>query len=568
MAQARVDPWAAQKWASQKQRDFLLKDFFTFAKFSGLCPDIEEDPYREICDWLESRLPNKKVWKKRRGIFLIPRLLFKTSLVSALCIYAFLVDNDIRITLGRATTLDSQATLRGIKTGMQIPAITSAFGDLRGKFEKWTDEFIILKDRTAGMMREPTIDTTGLGHSMTGTHVDLCILDDLVNEQNFRSAIEMERANILIESAEPVLERWGSLLIVGTRWGDNDCYGKIIEADDSRIEARGEEGRKWDRYIHSCFDEREGRETEAWIPYVLSKAQIEDLRESTDPKLFAAWYLNKAHADDDVLISLAYIHYFDGEFVGGPFAELELDDTPENKQLRDRFGGKVPLSVIGLIDPALTIGPKSDFTGIVFVGFDPSGNWWVLGAYEIKKRPSERLDFVLYQARRFAPVMIALENADMDGVLLEEKLRDIGLPCKVVSFDPHLDRKKITRDPRLAPRGMTGKFAQIEKLQPILSARKVFISRKETQPLVRQLLRYPHLDHDDVLDAFSMAQAYAGKMILEASKPPEKVWLDIERREYDLEGLNFDGTERDAPRANPAARLPRGAWAGPFTTLG
>lgn len=555
-------------WAAQKRRSFLLRDFYTFAKFSGLCPDIEEDPYKEICDWLESRLPNKKVWKKKRGIFLIPRLHYKTSLASALCIYAFLLDNDIRITLGRATTLDAQSTLRGIKTGMTIPTITAAFGDLRSRFEKWTDEFIILKDRTAGMMREPTIDTTGLGHSMTGSHPDFCILDDLVNEQNFQSTIEMNKANILIESAEPVLERWGSLLVMGTRWGDNDCYGKQLEADDDREEARGKDARKWDTYIKSCFDERPGHETEPWIPYVLPASQIEDLKERLDPKLFAAWYLNKAHADDDVLISLAYIHYFDGEFMGGPFAELALDATPENALLLRRFGRSVPLSVVGLIDPALTIGPRSDFTGIVFVGFDPDGNYWVLGAYEIKKRPDERLNFLLDRARQFAPRLMALENANMDGILLEEKLRSIGLDCRVVSFNPLLDRRKITADPMLAPRGMTQKAAQIEKLQPILAARRVFISRVGCQPLVRQLLRYPHLDHDDVIDAFSMAQAYAGKMVQEVAKSPERVYVDIERREYDLEGLNFDGTEKGAPVVNPAAKVPRGAWTGPFTSIG
>jgi len=44
------------EWARAGQQKWLLRDFYTFAK-NTICPDIEEDPYREVCDWLESRIP-------------------------------------------------------------------------------------------------------------------------------------------------------------------------------------------------------------------------------------------------------------------------------------------------------------------------------------------------------------------------------------------------------------------------------------------------------------------------------------------------------------------------------
>ena len=56
-------------------------------------------------------------------------------------------------------------------------------------------------------------------------------------------------------------------------------------------------------------------------------------------------------------------------------------------------------------------------------------------------------------------------------------------------------------------------------------------------------------------------------MVEEVSKSPERVYEDIERREFDLEGLNFDGSEKDKPKSNPTSKVPQGAWTGPFTSV-
>ena len=124
-----------------------------------------------------------KVWRVP-----YPRLTYKTTLISALCLYAFLKDENIRIVLGRATTQLSQATLYGIKLACTHPSVRAAFGDIEKRFAKWTDEFIVLADRTYAE-REPTIDTTGLNTSKTGAHPDFVILDDLVNETNLESPL-------------------------------------------------------------------------------------------------------------------------------------------------------------------------------------------------------------------------------------------------------------------------------------------------------------------------------------------------------------------------------------------
>ena len=122
--------------------------------------------------------------------------------------------------------------------------------------------------------------------------------------------------------------------------------------------------------------------------------------------------------------------------------------------------------------------------------------------------------------------------------LLEEKLKLAGINSRVVSFDPRLDRRKITSDPRLSPRGRTKKAAQIEALEPVLRAGRVYMCRGRVSPLVRQLLKYPYLDHDDVLDSFSMSRAYEQEMIVQVDTDPLRVYKAMEDAEYLAEGID------------------------------
>ena len=154
----------------------------------------------------------------------------------------------------------------------------------------------------------------------------------------------------------------------------------------------------------------------------------------------------------------------------------------------------------------------------------------------------------MFLARQYPPQLVAVENADIQAPLLQEKLMDGGHVVRVVSFDPRMDRKRITRDPKLAPRGLTKKESQIDNLEPVLRARRCFFARGHTAPLIRQLLAYPQLEHDDVIDAFSMAQAYENFPEVLVDRSPDRIFEEIEAREFLLEGLDFDGQDLDVPK--------------------
>ncbi len=567
-------------YARANKKNFLFKSFWHFLRVTQMCggAELTPDPYETVADNLEGSLPdtpNIRAWREANGrnripvsshndsqlfvLLLMSRRTRKTSLIKALLTFAVEIDVDFRSLLCRATIKDAKSSLRGVCDAIeQNPTYVDVCGAREGKYVEWTKEYITRGGRSVPF-NEPTIDTSGLDSSKNGAHLDLVICDDLVHESNFESANIMEDARAKVISMLPVMEDTASMIVIGTRWGDNDVYGWIIDEDEKRVMAG--DAPMWHKIIWGAYNEQ----NKARFPKILPEGAIEAFRARISPKMFSSWILNECRAEGENIFTLAYIRYFDGEFAGGLLGNLRLLSTPENKDLKSRFGEAVSLRTIILIDPAPTVGPKSDETGIVVVGFDKEANWWVLAAFGVKKLPSDRLQFITNLALKYRPEIIAQENADMSAPLLESELRKVGVQTRVVGFNPRQDRRKMLEDSKLAPRGMNSKAAQMESLEPILRAGRVFINREDTYKLVQQLLKYPYLidNKDDVLDAFSMARAYESEMVFAAQQTLEEIEEAAERREWELEGLNLDEEARayghpedpEVPAQNRAAGL-------------
>jgi hypothetical protein len=544
-------------YARANKKNYLFTSFWHFLQVTQMCggAEITPDPYETVADNLEGSLPdtpNIRAWREKNGRHRIPvssdndKRLFvmllmsrktrKTSFVKALLTFALEIDVDFRSLLCRATIKDAKNSLRGVCDAMeQNPTYVDVCGRPQSKYVEWTKEYITRGGRSVPF-NEPTLDTSGLDSSKNGAHLDFVICDDLVHEKNFESADIMEDARTKILSMLPVMEDTATMLVIGTRWGDNDVYGWIIDEDEKRVMAG--DTPMWHKIVWGAYNEQ----NKARFPKILPEGEIEAYRSRLTAKMFSSLILNECRAEGENIFTLAYIRYFDGEYAGGLLGNLRLLATPENKDLRSRFGESVSLRTIILVDPAPTVGPRSDETGIVVVGFDREANWWVLAAYGVKKLPSDRLQFITNLALKYRPELIAQENADMSAPLLQESLRKVGVQTRVVGFNPRQDRRKMLEDTALAPRGMNSKAAQMESLEPILKGGRVFINREETYKLVQQLLKYPYLidNKDDVLDAFSMARAYESEMVFAAQQTVEEIEEAQERREYETEGLSID----------------------------
>jgi hypothetical protein len=84
-----------------------------------------------------------------------------------------------------------------------------------------------------------------------GAHADCIFIDDLVNEQNYRSVKALEKCWQEYKDIGPILEPSGYLFVTGTRYSFGDTYEKIQEAAAAEILRTGES--VWHISIKTCW---------------------------------------------------------------------------------------------------------------------------------------------------------------------------------------------------------------------------------------------------------------------------------------------------------------------------
>lgn len=118
----------------------------------------------------------------------------------------------------------------------------------------------------------------GLGTSITGKHYDRIFTDDIVNVRDRISRADREKTKTVYQELQNVKNRGGKIVNTGTPWHEDDCFTMMPEPV------------KFD-----CYDQR--------IKEVISPAQIEHLKQSMSPSLFAANYELRHIPSDDVIFT-------------------------------------------------------------------------------------------------------------------------------------------------------------------------------------------------------------------------------------------------------------------------
>jgi len=121
------------------------------------------------------------------------------------------------------------------------------FGELKPRQpKKWTSrELIVDRDEIS---KDPTLKATGLMGPITGGRSDLIVCDDIIDEENIRTRLQLEKVStwfnkILI----PTLYPWGAIIVIGTRWSYADIYAELLE--------------KWPHDIKQAMETVDGKET-------------------------------------------------------------------------------------------------------------------------------------------------------------------------------------------------------------------------------------------------------------------------------------------------------------------
>ena len=206
---------------------------------------------------------------------------------------------NIHITIVSKTATLAEASLGAIVSRIENnEGYKEVFGDLKPKNpQKWTNEQIYV-ERTE-TSKFPTIHATGLYGPLTGGGNDIIIADDVIDESNVRTRLQVEKAStwfhkVLLTTLFP----WGAVLAIGTRWHHNDLYSELLEKWDSEIL----------RAILNPTEYAKGEPAEVLWPEYWPIERLEDKRNEIGSVFFDCQYQNDPTGMEGELLKAEWLH--------------------------------------------------------------------------------------------------------------------------------------------------------------------------------------------------------------------------------------------------------------------
>lgn len=449
-------------------RERAKTDLYLFAKAILGYSDLTIRTHKDFCDWLVS--------DSKRKLGLMPRGHFKSTLSSmADSIRRLAVNPNETILIVNESAENAEYMLAEIKEHFTNNAIFRAvYPDLIPKdFNKtvWSRKSILIP-RPATALREPSIDTAGVGSKIVSRHYRLIKGDDLISDEAMFSPAVMGKAIKFVNRLVSLLVHPlnDSIHIIGTRWAYGDVYGHIIE-----------EMPHYDVFVRKAIVQgAEG--PEPFFPERYSMEIFQSIIEN-DPNQWATQYANDPLDTSVADFRPEWLQYFK--------VKSDRNVTFEDEEHITHI---VPFNALRFYihwDPSVGDETWSDYAGIVVVGISPAGQKFVFEALNLHVDPLQQTMRVLDLCDTYMPVMVTVESNAFQKSL------------KYFVDDELRRRQKYFRIEPLPASSHKSKRARIlGALQPQFSTRQVWV-RKGLVELVNEYLHYGKSDHEHMLDALA-----------------------------------------------------------------
>lgn len=361
-----------RRWAIRTSAENDLETFIRLVSPKQVMGSVHSD----LCSWWT------RSEAKSHQLTLLPRDHQKSRMVAFRVVWEITRRPDIRVLYISSTSNLAEKQLKFMKDLLSSEVYRRYWPEMinieEGKREKWTASEISVdhpKRKEEGV-RDPTIFTGGLTTSLTGTHCDIAVLDDVVVYENAVSVEGREKVRSQyslissIEGAEAM--EW----VVGTRYHPNDLYSEMAKMDEDIYDSEGSiVGSNpiyeiYERQVESAGDgtgeflwPRQLRSDGKWFGFdqqILAKKRGQYL----DKTQFRAQYYNNPTDPNDTRISRDKFQYYDKNRIteiGGSW-----------------YYGSRKLNLYASVDFAYSTSKRADYTAICVIGVDYENNIYVL----------------------------------------------------------------------------------------------------------------------------------------------------------------------------------------------
>tara|TARA_R110000737_G_scaffold44929_2_gene65144 strand:- start:761 stop:2887 length:2127 start_codon:yes stop_codon:yes gene_type:complete len=349
----------------------------------------------------------------------------------------------------------------------------------------------------------------GVGGPITGRGCSLGIIDDPVKNRE-EAESETTRQNVKDWYSSAFYTRLapgGGILVIQTRWHDDDLSGWLLNTLDEAKKEAVEAGSPLDPSVDNwelveypaiaTQDEKYRLKGDALHADRYPIEALNKIKRNMIPRDWEALYQQKPVSDDGDYFTKSMFKYY------------KPGDSPPLNEMR----------IYAAADLAISTKQTADFTVFTVVGIDREQNIWVLDVIRGRWNALGLIDRLFGIQEKYNPELFGIETGQIE------------LTLEPFIMKAEQERGLSLRYEKLKTRGVD-KGTRARPIQGRMEQGKVYFPTVESVPwmssLQNELLKFPLGKNDDQVDSLS----WIGQMIMlfgirnEKKVKPKKSWKD------------------------------------------
>lgn len=403
------------------------------------------------------------IYQRRNSVLLEPRGAAKTTWSNTILLsWLTSMFPDLRVGLISNTATQALDFSRAIRYTLESNGRHSEiFGNCVSD-QKWRDMEWLHRESKWHGSKDVTVFAAGTGGPIISKRFDIIICDDILDEENSATPEAREKVeNWFFRTLLPCLTPDGVVIVIGTRWAEEDLYEKLF----TPVEDGGKGWRH--KRVKALEEDEDGNLVSYWEEHWSVEA-LKAKRIELGTPMFMCAYQN------DISGIMA------GDVFQGRFFQY-FDQLPSDRVYTFKMG----------VDLASSEKQRADYTARVTTATDQNGNYFVLTYYQ-DKREYGHAEFIRDGYNAYQTDLVVTESQAFQSTLVQQVMTDY----------PHIpiEGKKTDSDKTTRARAVAAKY----------EAHRVFHhSSLKDSDFETQLKAFPK-GHDDLVDALGFSMDLGG----------------------------------------------------------